>query len=217
MLKKAILISILMFSSFVVPAQKSIKGTYSSKPGLGVESFKFDKNFHYEYTSSSCVSTETDHGIYHLNGDTIIFQSLLKPEETEQKIQIIADNGKIEPGVLIDSLEIDIHNPFIKEPLSIDLFLNNQVILHLDSFKENEWKYFKFFVNIPSDSIQLLLVVNNVKSFIYKNNNVSFTIQEETWQRKRPFKYKMIYEGNKIYPVWAYNYFHKKFYIYKEK
>jgi hypothetical protein len=39
MFKKAIIISILMLSSYMVPAQKSIQGTYISKPGFGGESF----------------------------------------------------------------------------------------------------------------------------------------------------------------------------------
>ncbi len=217
-LKQVVYIVILLAFAFKSFSQKVIKGTYSAISNFSATTINFNENFEYKYKYSACLIRHQDSGVYELVGDTILFHSYLKPQDEEyEKITIWNDTKASFENTLIDTLKIKVTNGTKRTQLILfNLKLNDSLLLQAESLKKNEDKYFNFIINLPSDSINIELQVNDKKITLSNVREAFFNIVTDNWIIYKPIDDKMIYKRNKMYSVNFFNTTKKKYYIHKK-
>ena len=195
--------------------QQSIEGTYSTKDGIG-QTIKFTKNNKYYYKTIYCIGNTQDSGSYVLHGDTISFQSFLNPKDIQSNFFISDNTWGHKENKQIDTLYFSIQNYAAQgTTYSIDVHLNDSLVIHIDSLNHNDRKYYQLYVNRNSDKGELKITVNGITKPIPLDVEVDIQLIENS-NSLAPYKDKMIIEKNKMYSLNMLKVFGKKHYIYKQ-
>ncbi len=205
---------ILILQTILSAGQSPIEGVYAGK--VGGASIKFTKDFHYYYETTYCLGKTIDSGTYNFHGDTINFQSHLSKKDILDNFFISENVWTHKQNSAIDTLYFSIQN-YTQTGLSylIDLKLNDSLLLHLDSLKYYERKYYKFPLFRNSDNGVLNVYANGVKKTIPLDTEVDIQLRENPTSLA-PLKDKYIYLKYKMYSLNGLRILNKKYYLYRQ-
>jgi hypothetical protein len=211
---KQFFIIIFVLQVAISAGQSPIEGVYASKELEA--SIRFTKDFHYFYETTYCTGKTIDSGTYSFHGDTINFQSFLSKTDILNNFFISENTWVHKQNSSIDTLYFSIQN-YTQMGLSyvIDLKLNDSLLLHLDSLKYYERKYYKFPLFQNSDNGVLYVYANGVKKAIPLDNEVDIQLRENL-NSIAPLKDKYICVKDKMYSLNGFRIFKKKYYLYRQ-
>lgn len=195
---------ILLLVNSICFGQKSIEGSfYYSEDFIGI-SLILDKNNAYKYIRSiNCLSYAIDTGIYTVNGDTIIFNSIYKEEDLSKKdIGINAYYDILPRSFYVDSFECTISNNTGDLIDTTKIFLNEKLVKIFDRIDSSGNKVvYKFPVKMKSKNVNIKITLKNLENEILNTNAGEFLIFTNSSEIKEPITgTKMYYKNDIIYP-----------------